>query len=160
MQINCKLIANQGGTMTRDKGYSTRKREKILQYLTDNCDMAVTIQDIRSYLEAEEVDVNVSTIYRYLEKLENQELVLKSVNGKREQAVFQYIGGRNECHRHLHMKCQTCGTILHLDCSFMKDITSHILEEHGFYINCKDSYLAGTCSKCMKAYYNLEEKNE
>lgn len=146
--------------MTRDKGYSTRKREKILQYLTDNRDMAVTIQDIQSYLETAELDVNISTIYRYLDKLEDQGLVLKTSNGNRGQAVFQYIGGRNECHRHLHMKCQVCGMIFHLDCSFMKDITSHIMEEHGFYINCKDSYLAGTCSRCMKVNYIPEEKDE
>jgi Fur family ferric uptake transcriptional regulator len=134
--------------MARDKGYSTQKREKIMQYLQDNRDRTVTIGDIVLYLQGVGLTVNISTIYRYLEKLEQQGLLLKTVNGKREQSSFQYIGDRDECHNHLHMKCQMCGTVFHLDCGFMEEIAGHIMKEHGFSINCQDSYLTGICAQC------------
>lgn len=134
--------------MNRENGYNTRKREKILEFLQNNHDKAVTIGDIRFFLEQQQTQVSLSTIYRYLEKLEEKGIVLKTVNGKREQAAFQYIGGRKDCHEHLHMKCQVCGIILHLDCGFMEELSEHVMEEHGFVLNCQESYLTGVCQTC------------
>lgn len=136
--------------MNREKGYNTYKREKILEYLKVNRDKAVTIGDIQDNLTENNIEINISTIYRYLEKLEGQGLILKTVMGKREQACFQYIGERDECHNHLHMKCEKCGMILHLDCGFMQEIAQHVMKEHGFMINCHDSYLTGLCEECRK----------
>lgn len=114
----------------------------------DNRNRTVTIQDILLYLHQSQVEVNITTIYRYLEKLEADGLVLKTVNGKREQASFQYVGDNRECHNHLHMKCNVCGLVFHLDCDFMAQIREHIMEEHGFDICCEDSYLTGVCAGC------------
>lgn len=132
----------------REKGYSTQKREKIKEFLMDNRNRTVTIQDIMFYLQQEQVEVNITTVYRYLERLAEDGVVLKTVNGKREQASFQYVGDNKECHNHLHMKCSVCGLVFHLDCGFMVQIRDHIMEKHGFDINCEDSYLSGVCVSC------------
>lgn len=132
----------------REKGYSTQKREKIKEFLVDNRNRTVTIQDIMFYLQQEQMEVNITTVYRYLERLAAEGVVLKTVNGKREQASFQYVGDNKECHNHLHMKCSVCGLVFHLDCGFMAQIRDHIMEKHGFDISCEDSYLSGVCVSC------------
>lgn len=144
----------------REQGYSTQKREKILAFLLENQNRTVTIQDILDFMQQEQIEINISTIYRYLEKLEKQGLVLKNVNGKREQASFQYVGNRSECHNHLHMKCSVCGLVFHLDCGFMAEIRDHIMEDHGFSINCEDSFLTGICAACRTGKKSVDEEYE
>lgn len=143
----------------REKGYSTQKREKIKEFLMDNYDRTVTIQDVLYYLKQEQMEVNITTIYRYLEKLESEGLVLKTVHGKREQASFQYVGDNKECHNHLHMKCRVCGLVFHLDCEFMGQIQEHILKEHGFEIRCEESYLTGICAGCRSEGTSGQQKS-
>lgn len=36
------------------------------------------------------------------------------------------------------------------DCDFMKEISEHILSDHGFTLCCKDSILYGVCDECSK----------
>lgn len=129
-------------------GYSTEKRAWILKYFEEHQDREVCVNDILRFLEKNGINVNITTIYRNLDKLIEQGMVLKTVHGKKEQATFQYIKGKEGCCQHLHMKCKLCGKIWHLDCGFMKEIASHIGEEHGFVIDCKESYIAGVCRSC------------
>lgn len=136
--------------MARETGYSTKKRTWILQYFSDNPDRDICVNDIHEFLAENEMDVNVTTIYRYLDKLVEQGIVLKTVHGKKEQATFQFMNGRKECCHHLHMKCKGCGRIQHLDCGFMAEIAEHIGEEHGFVIDCRNSYITGLCRECNR----------
>lgn len=132
----------------KETGYATKKRTRILKYFEENPDKDVCVNDIYEYLKTNDMNVNVTTIYRYLDKLVEQGVVLKTVHGKKEQATYQYMEGRMGCCHHLHMKCRKCGKIQHLDCGFMEEIMKHMGQEHGFVIDCRKSYIAGVCREC------------
>lgn len=148
--------------IVRENGYSTKKRAWILRYFEENPDREVSVNDIHDFLQQNELDVNVTTIYRYLDKLVEQGMVLKTLHGKKEQATYQYMNGRKECGHHLHLKCRKCGKIKHLDCGFMNEIASHIGKEHGFLIDCRESYLTGLCRECSEKEKkgNMENEDE
>lgn len=131
-------------------GYATASRKAILEFLEQNRDRTVTVTDIDAYLKEQDREVNVTTIYRYLDKLSQEETVIKYVAEKGSQAVYQYVGSGHHCEHHLHLKCVRCGCIIHLDCGFMSEIASHIEAEHGFTLQCKNSIIYGTCSKCKQ----------
>ena len=59
-----------------------------------------------------------------------------------------YVEQGQQCERHLHLKCVRCGRIIHLDCTFMDEISNHILNDHGFVLQCRNSILYGTCRAC------------
>ena len=44
-----------------------------------------------------------------------------------------------------------CGKIIHLECEFMDEISEHILKDHGFKLQCKNSILYGMCSACQES---------
>lgn len=136
--------------MSREGGYATRKRAEILTYLKDCKDKEVSVSDIQEYLQEKQMEVNVTTIYRYLEKLLEQGMIIKNVNSVNNKAVFQYIGGNEHCHEHLHLKCEKCGRIYHLDCEFMHSIARHIGDDHGFHLDCQHSVITGFCEQCYK----------
>lgn len=150
--------------MSRTDGYATKKRSYILKYFEENVNRDVCVADIELFLRENNEQTNVTTIYRYLEKLVDQGIVLKTLHGKKEQATFQYIAGKKECHNHLHLKCQECGRIIHLDCGFMSTFKEHVVNGHGFYLDCSNSYLAGVCNQCKngvsKVKYNGEMKKD
>jgi Fur family ferric uptake transcriptional regulator len=129
-------------------GYATASRKKILEYLKQNSDRTVAVADIDSYLRESGNDVNVTTIYRYLDKLVGEGTVIKYVAEKGSQAVYQYVEQGHHCDEHLHLKCVKCGCIVHLDCAFMGEISSHIERDHGFLLQCRNSILYGICKNC------------
>ena len=129
-------------------GYATASRKKILDYLKSNSDKTVTAADIDSYLKCNDSEVNLTTIYRYLDKLEKEGTVIKYVAEKGSQTVYQYVETGHHCEEHLHLKCVKCGSIIHLECAFMAEIAEHIYEDHGFQLQCKNSIIYGLCEKC------------
>ncbi len=128
--------------------YTTASRKKILEYLKENHNRTLTAAEIDSYLKESGNEVNITTIYRYLDKLEKEDTVMKYVAEKGSQAVYQYIEQGHQCENHLHLKCTKCGTILHLECDFMHEIAEHIQKEHGFVLQCKNSIVYGICREC------------
>lgn len=130
--------------------YATVSRKKILEFLQKNSERTVSVADIDAWLKRNESEVNVTTIYRYLDKLVREGTVLKYVAEKGNQTVYQYVERGHHCEEHLHLKCEKCGRILHLECAFMDEITEHILKEHGFILQCKNSMLYGRCEECRK----------
>lgn len=131
-------------------GYATTSRKKILEYLMTNSDRTVTVTDIDQYLKKHDNEVNITTIYRYLDKLAKEGTVMKYVAEKGSQAVYQYVEMGHHCEEHLHLKCVSCGCIIHLECAFMDEIAEHVLKDHGFTLQCKNSIIYGLCRECRK----------
>lgn len=131
-------------------GYATASRKKILEFLKKNSDRTVAVADIASYLKENDSEVNITTIYRYLDKLANEGTVIKYVAEKGSQAVYQYVELGHHCEEHLHLKCIECGAIIHLECAFMDEIAKHIETDHGFKLQCKNSIIYGTCERCLR----------
>lgn len=136
--------------MTRVTGYRTKNRDMMLAYMKENRDRTVYVNDIHQYMKSQGVNVNVTTIYRFLDKLQEEHQVLKYTADKGESAGFQYVGEGNCCEEHLHVKCTGCGKVIHLDCQFMDEIRGHLQEHHNFQLQCSGSSLFGLCEECQK----------
>ena len=108
--------------------YATASRRKILEYLKNRNDHTVTAADVDEYLKKHDSEVNITTIYRYLDKLAKDGTVIKYVAEKGCQAAYQYVEPGRGCEQHLHLKCVKCGKIIHLECHFMEEISHHIEE--------------------------------
>jgi len=48
--------------------YATASRRKILEYLKNSNDHTVTAADVDEYLKKHDSEVNITTIYRYLDE--------------------------------------------------------------------------------------------
>lgn len=136
--------------MTRVTSYRTKNRDMMMAYLKKNQERIVSVGDISQHMEKQGVSVNVTTIYRFLEKLQEENQILKYTSEKGESAGFQYVGEGNRCEEHLHIKCAKCGKVVHLDCGFMEEIRSHLQEHHHFTLQCSGSSLFGICEDCQE----------
>ena len=134
--------------------YKTNQRTRIMDYLMANRERPVSVQDIRGHLEKEEVSANKTTIYRYLEQLEDQGDVIRYTGDRGKMALFQYVDREHHCDAHLHLKCTECGAVTHLDCGFMEEIAEHMEKDHGFAIQCRNSVIYGLCARCQSRIGN------
>jgi Fur family ferric uptake transcriptional regulator len=130
------------------KKYNTKCKTAIMEYLQENKEHGFCAADIYSYMKKNDILVNLATIYRNLDKLTDSGIVLKYKTAENESSLYQYSGPRANCLGHVHMQCRGCSKILHLDCDFMSEITEHLLEHHGFELECAGSVLIGLCNEC------------
>lgn len=131
----------------KKKEYKTKSRTLILQYLMEEKEHTISIADINAFLEQQGESTNISTIYRFLDKLVAEGRVMKYQQEDGKKAVFQYVE-EESCHQHLHMQCVKCGKMIHLNCGFMQEISTHMMEHHHFRLQCQNSILYGICEVC------------
>ena len=80
--------------------YNTAGRNRILEFLVENSMRAVNVNEIHDALQAQGNDVNITTIYRYLEKLASEGQVMKYVAQEGLRAVYQYVEKEHHCTDH------------------------------------------------------------
>ncbi len=128
--------------------YRTKCRTYILEYLQNHKEKRFSASDIFTYLEQNGKKVDLATVYRNMEKMTENGVLLKYKTADGESSVYQYVEPHANCMEHLHMQCSNCGKIIHLECEFMNEITNHLLKNHGFLLECKNSVLFGLCENC------------
>ena len=128
--------------------YKTNHRSRIMDYLQECSEKAVSVSEITEHLVDTGNPVNKTTVYRYLDRLEDEGLVIRYNSEDGRHAAYQYVGESNTCDEHIHLKCLSCGEIFHLECSFMDEIAEHMMKDHGFQIECRNSVIHGYCARC------------
>ena len=124
--------------------YNTKQKQIILYFLESNKHKCFEVKEIAKYLEENNNIVGTTTIYRYLEELINQNKV-KKIKDNTISAKFGYF----DCHEeHFHLKCESCGKIIHLDCETTKEMIKHIHLKHHFKINEESFLINGKCENC------------
>lgn len=127
------------------KKYSTDQREILLSFLKEHPDQQFSIEEISEQLCIGKV-ISLSTIYRNMNKLLEEESVRRFANEGSRKFLYQYVEDKN-CSEHLHLKCNVCGQIYHINDKATKAILLSALQSD-FIIDKKKSLLYGICKDC------------
>ena len=133
--------------MTTSKEYKTKQREIILDFLIENSQRHVTVDEIVFDLKSRGISVGKTTVYRYIDKLVEEGRARRFVSEEKNGACFQYVEC-NDCDEHFHLKCVECGRFIHLECGHLNDIAKHVYEDHKFTIDRSKTVLYGICDEC------------
>lgn len=132
------------------KTYKTEGRKKIMDILRQSGGVPLSVPQIEGKLKEGGSPLNKTTIYRYLDKLEDSGDVVKYAGDEGRKALFQLVDRKHRCDQHLHLKCVECGALLHLDGPTMSTLAEQVYTEHGFMIQCRNSVIYGLCQECLK----------
>ena len=123
--------------------YNTKQKDLILDLIKKE-KHEFTVKDIYSKLDG----VGLTTIYRLIDKLVEEKRINKTI-GKDNTTYYQYL---EECNHtnHFYLKCDKCGSMIHVDCDCIEDLSNHIIKEHSFLPNGKNIIINGLCKKCNK----------
>ncbi len=131
----------------KKKTYRTKGKDELIAYLAAHPDCQFTTEELCIAVNGD-ASCGKSSIYRRLTQLCEEQTVRKFRSDDRDVNVYQYVGAHCDCSRHFHEKCTACGKIQHLDCSDSVAFALHLLQEHGFEIDCGQTILYGLCANC------------
>lgn len=130
------------------KNYSTEQRQQLLAFLKKHRDRQFSVDEISEELNACS-DISISSVYRNINKMvENGDIVRRAVDGSRK-FTYQYVGD-SCCQSHIHMKCEACGKLVHVDSELSEYISKMAACNNDFNINKKKTILYGSCVDCKK----------
>ena len=134
--------------------YKTQQKQMLLRYLYQHRDAPVSVEEICEGLAETGGDPpGKSTVYRIVNRLcEEGSIKRFSPEGSRG-AVYQLTEGE-ECHRHLHLRCTSCGRLLHMNRAQSARLLEEILSGNDFAVNQEDTTLLGVCGPCMRLANN------
>lgn len=85
--------------MAERKPYTTKTRQVILEYMKEQSEVTVSVADIEKYLKEMGIKVNTTTVYRYLDKLCAEHVVIKYPDLNSDKAMFQFAGEEKKMYR-------------------------------------------------------------
>lgn len=127
--------------------YNTKQKSAIINCIQEIDNRHFTVDELFDLLNKGGNSVGRTTVYRMLERL-TDEGVLRKYAATGESACYQYAGERDDCHEHFHLKCEKCGSLIHLDCDEIAEFHNHIKSHHGFSVNNFKTVIYGICEGC------------
>lgn len=128
--------------------YRTKHKEELQKYLESTKGSHFSASDIYDHFKAIGHPMGKTTVYRQLEDLVSSGEVKKFIIDENTSACYEYAGSlcsHSDC---IHMKCEKCNRLFHLECSDVLELEKHILAHHNFRINRTRTVLYGLCSDC------------
>lgn len=126
--------------------YQTRQRRAVLEFLARHGDRQFTVDELRAAMG--EDAPGRSTAYRLLDRLVEEGVVRRFLPEGTHTAAFQATA-TGHCDAHLHLKCVTCGRLIHLDEAISDAVQSDLLRRAGFAVDDSRTTIFGTCADCQ-----------
>jgi len=129
----------------KNLGYRLTPQRLMIVSAIENSHDHISAEEIYSQVVAKYPNVNISTIYRTLELLEQLGLVTETDLG----------GGRVRYHpvdkgHHHHLICQECGTVIDLDEATLSPLRDALLRQYDFTADLRHLGIFGRCKKCRE----------
>ncbi|MCR5108844.1 MAG: transcriptional repressor [Lachnospiraceae bacterium] len=130
--------------------YRTKQRDELIDYFVGLNGEHTTAAEICNDLKSKGSSIGMATVYRQLEKLVDEGIVNKYFIDEGSSACFEYAADvtGDTYPRCYHMKCESCGRLIHLDCAEIRNLEEHVFSEHSFRINPLRTVFYGLCEEC------------
>ncbi|QIG44687.1 transcriptional repressor [Nocardioides anomalus] len=126
----------------REKGYRLTPQRELILDAVDTLGHATpdeVLAEVRKHSEA----LNVSTVYRTLEVLEELGLVRHAHLSDRAPT---YHSVRD--HEHFHLKCRNCHRVISVDPEVLEPLLARLRADHAFEADVGHLTVFGTCQEC------------
>lgn len=129
----------------REQGFRlTPQREMVLSALHEIEGFA-TAEEIYERVGAISSSVDISTVYRTLELLQDFHMVA-SVDPGDGQRRYELLGLHGD---HLHLVCRSCGKIVGVEAEAMDAFAARMREQYGFELKAEHLSVPGLCPACV-----------
>jgi Fur family ferric uptake transcriptional regulator len=131
----------------RERGFRmTPQREMVLSAL-HQVDGLVTVEDLHHRVQQVSTSVDISTVYRTLDLLQQLGLVAFVDSGD-GQRVYELRAGHG---RHVHLVCRDCGAVIGADMDLFDALSDAIRQRYGYEMTLDNLSFTGLCARCTSA---------
>lgn len=140
-----RVVSTDWKTDLRQRGYRLTPQRQLVLEAVDALEHA-TPDDILCEVRRTASGVNISTVYRTLELLEELGLVSHAHLG--HGAPTYHLADR---HHHIHLVCRDCADVIEADLSVVAEFTEKLRADFGFETDMKHFAIFGRCATCAAA---------
>ena len=125
--------------------YNTESHKKILDFLKQNKEKSFSAEEILAHVSQN--GAAKSTVFRQLAKLSQNSEIKRIASASNRSVRYQFID-REHCSEHLHLKCSSCGRLIHLDDELTHFFEEKIKNSKSFSID-MSAFIPGICDGCI-----------
>ena len=123
----------------------TRQRQAIWNVLLAEPEQHLSAEQVVAQVREQLPRVNASTIYRTLEVLVEDGLVLRTDLGG-DRAYYEPARE----HLHHHVICERCGKVAHLHETALGNLRARVEKESGYVLGNREISFYGLCGNCRR----------
>ena len=126
----------------RGSGYRLTPQRQLILRAVEELGHA-TPDEILAEVQARSTAVNISTVYRTLEVLEELGLVRHAHLSDRAPTYHSVTD-----HEHFHLVCRNCQRVISVDPDVLTPLQEKLAADHGFDVDVGHLTVFGRCSAC------------
>ncbi|RZS87621.1 Fur family nickel uptake regulator [Motilibacter rhizosphaerae] len=131
--------------LLRERGYRLTPQRQLVLEAVSTLGHA-TPDEVHAQVQRTATGVNLSTVYRTLELLEELGLVTHTHLGHGSPTYHPAQEAD-----HLHLVCRDCGTVGEADIGVADELVARIAAQHGFATDVAHFAIFGRCRSCQEA---------
>lgn len=136
------------------KSYKTKTKDYILDFLSSHKNKRFSAKEIYDSIIQDNKNINLATVYRNLQALQDEGVLLKHQASDNDYATYQYIENSN-CLAHFHFECKKCGKVVHLGAKETNDFLKMIRTKMFFTVEPQNTYITGICNDCKGVFFEI-----
>jgi Fur family ferric uptake transcriptional regulator len=127
----------------RERGIRMTPQRQLILDAIESLEGHVSADAVHTLVIRQFPQVNISTVYRTLDLLEDLELVRHT---HFDDGIAQYHLAESAIHQHLI--CRGCGSERELEVDVLTPLGKQLLEQYGFEVDLAHFALIGRCENC------------
>jgi Fur family ferric uptake transcriptional regulator len=127
----------------RARGQRMTPQRQLILEAVQSIDGHISAEAVHSRVAARFPQVNISTVYRTLELLQELGLVTHT---HFDDGIAKYHRAEEGLHQHL--ACRACGFEKELDLAILEPLARQLAQEYGFELDLSHFALVGRCRRC------------
>ncbi len=108
----------------------------------------MTVAEMAELLAASGSDMGIATVYRAVRRLEEEGVLVRSVNGFGAKATYKYVGADTSIRSIHRVFCTACGRITDLPFKFTDKLEKSVSDATGYTVNDHQILFYGICADC------------
>lgn len=126
----------------------TKQKLIFKQFLENNRDREMTVAEMAELLESSGIKLGIATLYRAVNRLEADGVLVRVVNGSLSKTAYKYAGSDNTVRSIHRVFCTSCGKTAELGLKFTEKIDMSVSDTTGFSVSDHQMMFYGLCSDC------------
>ncbi len=132
----------------RARGYRLTPQREIVLAVMHHMDRPATVDEIFQKVQERSSSLDISTVYRTLDLLQEFGLVMAMDKGER-QIFYEYVGVHKP---HVHLTCKSCGDIIGVELEPYAEAIQQVQADFHFEILLDNMTIPGICEKCRTKF--------
>ena len=127
------------------KERNTEQKVKVIEYLRNNSDKHLSIEEIYSNVKN---DAGKTTVYRIINNLIEKGLVTKIPLENSQGYCYKYNPKHDNCNNHYHLICEKCNHLYHFESEEIAKVNEEAKQNEDFEIDNNRIVFYGICKEC------------